>query len=565
MLDLAEIGVDRVESAIEHAVHHVFQAQRADGSWQDHLPSSAVSTGAALIALACADRERFAPLLTTGAAWLRETQRADGGWGDAVVDPGNLNGTAIAAAALQILDPTGSAGAVRRGLDFLEAHGGFDALRDRARCTLSTICLTFLAQAGLYDWQRLGHIPFELILMPQGLQRKVSFTLPGLLSWGLMQAHTRPYGPLRRAVNRIAEPRALRWLEGVQAYEQFRGGYEESPLMAAIVCFGLRRAGVGAPIAGRCREYLLTTRRPDGSWSINRDLEFSATMFLLMGLQAAGYGDDPRLGPTREWVLRSQRTAPFFPTGCPAGGWGWSLPSGWPNTDDTSSALTVLPGLGVPPGDGQLRAGVEWLLQMQHKNGAWSCFVKGGRLTLDGPCPIFTAHALIGLHMSGGLGPDHPAMQRALSWLGSVQRPDGSVHGLWYRNFTAGTAAVLEAYGVLGRAADPVAQRCRDWLLAHQHSDGSWSGGIGGEPTAEETAWALAALLAAGVPATAPGLQRAADWLVRSQLLDGSWRPSVIGVYFSSLFYSSDHLCTGYVLQALGRFWRQWKREVYGA
>jgi squalene-hopene/tetraprenyl-beta-curcumene cyclase len=196
-----------VEHAIDRATDELFRRQRADGSWQDHLPSSAVSTGTALVALATADREGNAELLAQGAQWLRATQRADGGWGDALVDPGNLNGTAIAIAALAYVDPAASQAAMARGMAFIEANGGMPAVEDRARCSLSVICRTLMAQAGLYPWEKVVRIPLELILLPNGLKQKVSFTLPGAFAWGLMQAHTRPAGPLRRLINRIAEPR----------------------------------------------------------------------------------------------------------------------------------------------------------------------------------------------------------------------------------------------------------------------------------------------------------------------------------------------------------------------
>ncbi len=544
----------RLDETINQAQEYLFSAQRVDGSWCDHLPSSAVSTGAALLALHSTGDPRYASILAEGAAWLRATQREDGGWGDGIVDPSNINGTAIGTSALQVVDPEGSREAVARGSKLIAQMGGNEILEDKSRCTLGILCRTWLADAGIYDPSRLGRIPIELVLLPNGLQRRVCFTLPGVLSWGMMHARTRPPGWLRRQLYKLAEPRALDWLERVQAYEQYQGGYEESPLMSGVVAYALQRAGVGQEIAERLRRYLVNTRRSNGSWSINRDLEFSASMFVLMGLIASGAGESERLKPTVEWVRRSQRQEPFFPTGCPAGGWGWSLPSGWPDTDDTSSALMVLPGLGVAVGDEQLEKGARWLEAMQNPEGSWACFMRGARLSLDHACPVFTAHAMIGLHIGAGHGPVHKTIAQACRYLKKVQRPDGSIHALWYRNYTSGTASVLEAYGILGLSADPVAQRCRAWLCANQNSDGSWGGQRGDAGTVEETSWALSALVACGTPANDPQLHSAARWLMDRQLPDGGWEPSMIGVYFVSLMYSSDHLANGYALQALGRY-----------
>ena len=542
-------------AAIDRSVAYLFARQRDDGSWQDHLPSSAVSTGAALMALHAAGPERDADAIAAGAAWLRDTQNADGSWGDTADGDSTLNASAIALGALQTAAAATSGPAVARGREHVERAGGREALEDRKACTMSTVCLHYLADAALYPRERLGRLPRELILMPRGLRRKLCFTLPGLLSWGVMQAHTRPRGRLERLVDRLSEPRALAWLDGVQQFEGYDGGFEESPLMAAVVLYGLARASVDTPIADRCHAYLLRTRRADGSWPINRDLELSATMFLTLGLQESGHADDPRLAGTIAWTRRCQRDAPFFPTGCPAGGWGWSLPSGWPNTDDTSSALTVLAGAGCA-GDDSAPDGVRWLLAQQHRNGSWACFVRGGRLSLDAPTPEMTAHALVALSAAGGLTDRDRPVARGLRFLARAQREDGAIHALWYRNWTAGTAAALDAFACHGRAQDEPARGCVRWLLANQHASGGWGGGGDTEPTVEETAWALLGLLAAGVPARDPRLERAVLWLSERQGAAGGWPPSLIGIYFSSLMYHDDHIANGYALQALGRYRR---------
>lgn len=539
-----------LHAAIERAAGGLFERQRGDGSWQDRLPSSAVATGAAIIGLHALDAAAHRDVIAAGAAWLRDTQLDDGSWGDTPDGDRTINATAIAAGALATVAGAASSAAIARAQRRIELLGGDDLLEDRARCTMSTVCLHFLADGGLYPRERLGRLPLELILMPRGLQRKLCFTLPGLLSWGVMQARTRPAGPLVRRVNRLAEPRALAWLERLQQVERHVGGFEESPLMVGVVAYGLGRAGAGAAIAARCRAYLLATQRADGSWPINRDLELSASMFVAMGLQEAGFAGDPRLATTVAWMRACQRREPFFATGCPAGGWGWSLPSGWPNTDDTSSALTVLAGAGARPADAAVRAGVDWLLAMQNRNGSWGCFVRGGRLSLDAPSPEMTAHAVVALRACAPADLAARPIARALRFLGSVQRADGAVPALWYRNWVAGTAAALDAFAACDRAGDPVALRCRAWLLANQRADGAWGDA---DPSAEETAWALLGLLAAGVDPGDARAERAARWLCAQQLPDGGWTPTLLGIYFSSLLYHDDLIAGGYALQALGR------------
>lgn len=559
-------------AAVDNASGHLFARQRADGSWRDALPSAAVSTATAIVALHAASRYVADPpgslaLVASGAAWLRDTQDAAGGWGDAVGAPATLNATAIATAALRIVAPEESADTIARGRAWIDGHGGMAAVADRRRCTLSVIAVNYFAQTGDYPADRLSRLPFELIWLPRPLRQKLSFTVPGLMSFGLMHAHTRKAGPVRRLVNRVSQGPALRYLDELRRYEQTTGqsrsapvgGYQESPLMAGVVCYGLARAGLAGhgparAIVSQVVRFLHATVRDDGAWPVNRDLEFSASMFVTHGLADAGHAGDERLAGTRAWIERCQRRTAFPATGAPAGGWGWSLPAGWPNTDDTSNALLSLAALGGRPDpDPYAHRGVAWLRRMQNRDGSWGCFARNAPNSLDAPCAVFTAHAVLALHEAGGLGPDDRPVARALAWFQRNQRPDGSMPALWYREHTSGTARVLHALGRLGLAETSTAHRCREWLLAHQNADGGWGDGAGAESTPEETAWAVLGLVDAGLAghaATAGGV----DWLVTNQLPDGGWRPTLLGVYFHDLMYHDDLICAGYALQALGRY-----------
>lgn len=116
-----------------------------------------------------------------------------------------------------------------------------------------------------------------------------------------------------------------------------------------------------------------------------------------------------------------------------------------------------------------------------------------------------------------------------------------------------GTAAVIEAFTDLGLAGDPVVDRAGEWLRTHQNPDGGWGDGRGAGSTAEETGWASAALLRLDGSG-----RREADlgvrWLVEHQRDDGSWEPGVVGVYFSSVFYSNLSYAVGYPLIAISRY-----------
>lgn len=338
--------------------------------------------------------------------------------------------------------------------------------------------------------------------------------------------------------------------------------------MAALVFIGLRTAGehVGADIQRGCIDYLLETIRPDGSWPIDRDLEIAVTAYSVLALgESVDVSQEPKLKATREWLLSTQWTEPFKALGHPAGGWSWAAPSGWPESEDTAVVLTVLADLGLTADHPAVQAGLRWLLPMQNDDGSWSEWVRNSEMIHDGPCAGVTAHVLMALHKYGvGNGPK-AAMERALNWFAREQGEDGGIPSLWFRDRTHGTAKVLETYAELGRLDEAVPTKAKRHLLTTQRPDGAWpTTVVEGPPeggTAEETGWALYSLLRAGLSPSDPQAVRAVEWLLAAQTDTGTWRQSGVGLYYDTLYYSSDLITHTYTLRALGR----WQREVQGA
>jgi squalene-hopene/tetraprenyl-beta-curcumene cyclase len=178
--------------------------------------------------------------------------------------------------------------------------------------------------------------------------------------------------------------------------------------------------------------------------------------------------------------------------------------------------------------------------------------VKDSRVTIDQPCPALTGRVVMALHALDGRVSERA--EHALRYVASVQQPDGAVASLWFRTPVYGTAMTLDAHVAIGRGDSPVAARCRAWLLANQNGDGSWGTEHGDPGTVEETGWALAALLADGAGPATTRMRAAADWLLARQRSDGTWPQAVIGVYYLSLVYSSDHIATAAALGALARY-----------
>jgi len=253
----------------------------------------------------------------------------------------------------------------------------------------------------------------------------------------------------------------------------------------------------------------------------------------------------------RDWLLARQIEETCFATSAPPGGWAWAMPAGWPDSDDTAFTLLALRRLGVPAHDRALQRGADWLSWMQDPGGAWSTFVRSSRMPFDHDCPYVTGHALSALHAVERLERPPSTLTRTLRYLEHAQRPDGSFASIWFRESTAGTASVLDALCAAGFRHHPSSEGARAALLAGQNADGGWAGQRGQPSTAEETAWAVLALLAAG--AEPEPVARGLDWLVQHQQPDGTWQPTPIGLYYSAMWYSDSMYALALPAQALAR------------
>lgn len=173
--------------------------------------------------------------------------------------------------------------------------------------------------------------------------------------------------------------------------------------------------------------------------------------------------------------------------------------------------------------DALIAGAQRWIVAQQQADGA---FLKGGQFTHG-----ITCLATMSLARKPGLGADHPAIVKALAAIRRARQPDGGYYWPSEGLSTYGTSLALLAFAATG-SGDPAeiaaAQRC---LTGAQNTQtGSpGEGGIGygddkapGHEDMSNTAYAVAALRASGLPASDPALQRAVAFLTRCQDLPSS-------------------------------------------
>ncbi len=254
----------------------------------------------------------------------------------------------------------------------------------------------------------------------------------------------------------------------------------------------------------------------------------------------------------------------------------------YPDVDDTAVVAMLLHRQDAASGGAANAEAVEraraWVVGMQSSNGGWGAFdvdndhdilnhipfADHGAL-LDSPTADVAARCISFLAQVNH-PQDRTVIARGVAYLRREQEADGSWFGRWGTNYIYGTWSVLCALNAAGLGPeDPAIRRAVDWLISVQRDDGGWGedcASFEGAPPGQyreslpsQTAWALLGLMAAGQrdhPATVRGIA----YLVRTQRGDGEWRELPYNaVGFPKVFYLRYH---GYrmffPLMALARY-----------
>jgi squalene-hopene/tetraprenyl-beta-curcumene cyclase len=278
------------------------------------------------------------------------------------------------------------------------------------------------------------------------------------------------------------------------------------------------------------------------------------------------------LGPG-DWQIKNKDAEP--------GGWAFEFRNDfYPDVDDTAFVLMALQRVKYPDPkrmEGAVRRGIQWLLSMQNRDGGWAAFDRDNdRKTLCN-IPFADHNAMIDPSTADvtarvveclgrfGWSSEHPAIQRAVKFLLKDQSDDGSWFGRWGVNYIYGTSGVLRALETVSLTAREYCQRAVVWLRTVQKPDGSFGESLAsyetpttkgkGPSTPSQTAWGLIGLLA-GAERSDPAIVKAVSYLVHQQKDDGSWsEPDFTGTGFPGVFYLKYHLYrNSFPVYALARY-----------
>lgn len=558
---------EKIAVMLNDATERLLSMRREDGMWEGHLSSSAISTAVSIFALSVIDRQEYDSEIRRGTDWLLQTMKPEGAWGDSVESPVNMTATLLSYTALAHLGqvPEATEQYVRESLGWHNESQLVKGVIDYygRDLTFSVPILMMCALAGIVsDWKRIPPFPFELAVLPQSTFRflnlpVVSYAIPALIAVGILQNRRRK--TWLSGVREWFVPKALRVLTKLQPED---GGFLEAAPLTAFVSMCLAEAGLkNHPVTLACARFLRHTLREDGAWPIDTNLAGWVTSLSCRAMGDLLSADDCKTLADTIRGNATKRKHPF--TGAPAGGWGWTNLSGSvPDGDDTSGALvalhTLLDGQYVP----EVGAGIDWLIQLQNRDGGMPTFCRGwGKLPFDRSTPDITAHAILAMSLWKDKLPveQQPrcqiSIERMTAWLEKAMTKDGAWNPLWFgdqdaqdeKNPVYGAATIID---YLETAGVPMASDAKNFLLSCQNPDGGWGGNKGVRSKVTLTAKALCALKHYRTECE-EAIHRGVDYLFGQYEADALYRREPIGLYFSRLWYSEQLYNYTYLIQAL--------------
>ena len=266
----------------------------------------------------------------------------------------------------------------------------------------------------------------------------------------------------------------------------------------------------------------------------------------------------------------------------PGGGWPFQFHNGhYPDLDDTAAVAWAIDQAQDSRYDGCVGRAADWIVGMQSRNGGFASFDADNTHYYLNEIPFADHGALLDpptadvsgrcVSLLARMARKDPKYQQPLddciAYLRQEQESDGSWFGRWGTNYIYGTWSVLAALEQAEiSASEAFIQRAVSWLKRVQRPDGGWGesndsyfdrnkAGQHTSSTSFQTAWALLGLFAAGQAHT-PEVHRGMDYLLRNQGTNGLWQDaSFTAPGFPRVFYLKYHGYQNYFpLWALARY-----------
>jgi len=260
------------------------------------------------------------------------------------------------------------------------------------------------------------------------------------------------------------------------------------------------------------------------------------------------------------------------------GGWAFQFSNSYyPDLDDTSVVAWAMAKTDPRRYDESIQRAVDWICGMQSRNGGFAAYDADNTYYYLNEIPFADHQSLLDPPTSdvsarcatllAQLGHRDRELEACLDYLRKEQEENGSWLGRWGSNYIYGTWSALLALEKAGHRRDQAhIHRAVTWIKSVQRPDGGWGedcdtyfyperAGRGYASTPFHTAWSMLGLMAAG-EVDSFQLRRGAEYLMRTQQADGLWKDEWFNAPgFPRVFYLKYHGYAKYFpLWALARY-----------
>jgi len=616
--------IPQIEEAIRKSCEYFYRIQYPEGYWWAELESNVTITSEYVMLT----RLLGIPITEKQGSFVRyllNHQNDNGSWGLYYGDGGEVSTTIEAYFALKLLGEKPSSEPLAKAREFILQHGGIEAAR--------VFTKIWLALFDQYDWVKVPSMPVELVLLSPDnifsvyefsswargtavplsivLCFRPKFKLPESLCikelfapahdskldsrinkvFFVFDRLAKRYEqqPIR-SIRRRAIETAKNWIIDHQEESGDWGGIQP-PMVYSLLALNY----LGFPLS---HEVMTKGLKAIEDFCIDDDdgLRMQSCISpvwdtALTGLALLESGvspEHPAVEKVGKWLISQQILSGGdwqFKNSSAPGGWAFEFSnSRYPDVDDSAVVLNVLNRFSAQRCYGLEFAksrGMHWLVSMQSSNGGWAAFDRDNDMEILNRIPFADTEAMVDpptadvtgrvLEVMGNYGYDcsHPAAERGVRFLKSLQENDGSWWGRWGVNYIYGTWSALRGLISIGEdPKSPCIRAAMHWLKDHQNQDGGWGETCDsykmpelrgqGPSTASQTAWAIMGLLA-GDEERSTAASRGIQYLLRTQKPDGAWDEIFFtGTGFPKHFYIRYHNYRNcFPLMALGQYVRK--------